>query len=149
MPEKNRFLPGLRSWIGFDQRTVLFDRPDRAAGEPKQNFRRLLRYAFDGVFSFSYKPLRLMMWMGVLISTLGFALACFYIVRRLLGIDVVPGFSTIVSLVLFLGGVQLVAIGLLGEYLGRIYDEVKRRPLFIVQKTFGLDNRENEKKPGC
>ena len=144
LPEKNRFLPGLRSWIGFDQRTVFYDRQDRAAGEPKQSYRRLLRYALDGVFSFSYKPLRLMMWMGIFISTLGFALACFYIVRRLLDIDVVPGFSTIVALVLFLGGVQLVAIGLLGEYLGRIYDEVKRRPLFIVQKTFGLEKREKK-----
>lgn len=142
LPEKNRFLPGLRSWIGFEQRTVQYDRQERAAGAPKQTLGRLVRYAFDGVFSFSYKPLRIMMWAGLLIAALGFILACVYIVRRLLNIDVVVGFTTIVSLVLFLGGVQLAAIGLLGEYLGRIYDEVKRRPLFIVQKTYGLDDKD-------
>ncbi len=147
LPEKNRFLPGLRSWIGFDQRTVLYDRPDRAAGEPKQNLRRLLRYALDGVFSFSYKPLRLMMSAGLLISTVGFLLACYYIIKRLAGWEEAQmGFTTIVSLVLFLGGVQLVAIGLLGEYLGRIYDEVKNRPLFIVQKTIGLEEKASGTK---
>ena len=140
LPEKNRFLPGLRSWIGFDQRTVFYDRQERAAGAPKQSFRRLLRYALDGIFSFSYKPLRIVMGTGLFISVLGFALAMYFILKRLLDIETAQtGFTTLVSLVLFMGGVQLVAIGLLGEYLGRIYDEVKQRPLFIVQRTYGLD----------
>jgi glycosyltransferase involved in cell wall biosynthesis len=147
LPEKNRFFPGLRSWIGFDQRTVLYDRQDRAAGEPKQTLRRLVRYAMDGVFSFSYKPLRLMMWMGLIICVTGFFLACFFILQRLFHIppETPTGFPTLATLVLFLGGVQLVAIGLLGEYLGRIYDEVKQRPLFIVRRTYGLENPENLK----
>lgn len=144
LPEKNRFFPGLRTWIGFDQRTVFYDRQERAAGAPKQNFRRLFRYAMDGVFSFSYKPLRLMMWMGLVICSITFALACFFILQRIF--DLPPptptGFTTLVTLILFLGGVQLVALGLLGEYLGRIYDEVKQRPLFIVRQTYGLPRTE-------
>ena len=88
-----------------------------------------------------------MMWAGLLISTVGFLLACYYIIKRLAGWEEAQmGFTTIVSLVLFLGGVQLVAIGLLGEYLGRIYDEVKNRPLFIVQKTIGLEEKASGTK---
>jgi glycosyltransferase involved in cell wall biosynthesis len=135
LPERNRFLPGLRAWIGFDQRTVLYDRPDRAGGAPKQSLRRLTRYALDAIFGFSYKPLRLMMVAGLAISLAGFLLAAFFIIRRLTGAEIAEtGFTTLVTLSLFLGGVQLIAIGLLGEYLGRIYDEVKQRPLYIVRR---------------
>jgi glycosyltransferase involved in cell wall biosynthesis len=138
--ENNRFIPGLRDWLGFEQATVVYDRSSRAAGEPKQTLRRLVRYAMDAVFSFSYKPLRLMTWFGVCVSGVGFLLASFYIARRLLGIEEAQmGFTTIVSLVLFLGGIQLIGIGLLGEYLGRTYDEVKRRPLYIVKSRYGID----------
>jgi dolichol-phosphate mannosyltransferase len=139
LSERNRFLPGLRSWIGFQQRVVLYDRDERAAGEPKQTLHRLVRYALDGVFSFSYKPLRLMTYCGVLISGMGFLTASYFIGKRLLGFEVAQtGFTTLVTLVLFLGGVQLVAIGLLGEYLGRVYDEVKARPLYIVKALHGV-----------
>ena len=137
--EKNRFFPGLRSWVGFEQGVVCYDREERAAGEPKQSMKRLIKYALDAIFSFSYKPLRLMTGIGVIISASGFALACFFIVRRLMGIEIAQtGFTTLVTLVLFIGGVQLIAIGILGEYLARIYDEVKQRPLFIVKKRHGL-----------
>jgi glycosyltransferase involved in cell wall biosynthesis len=137
--EKNRFFPGLRSWVGFEQDVVYYDRPDRAAGEPKQSLKRLIKYALDAVFSFSYKPLRLMTGTGVLISASGFGLACFFIIRRLAGTEIAQtGFTTLVTLVLFLGGVQLIAVGILGEYLARIYDEVKQRPLFIVKEKHGL-----------
>jgi len=135
LPEKNRFLPGLRAWIGFDQRTVSYDRQQRASGASRQSLMRLVRYGLDGVFSFSYKPLRLMVATGTATSGVGFVLACWYVVKRLAGIEVAQtGFTTLVTLVLFLGGVQLVAIGLLGEYLGRIYDEVKQRPQYIVRR---------------
>lgn len=140
LSERNRFLPGLRSWIGFEQRTVLYDREDRAAGRPKQTLRRLARYALDGVFSFSYKPLRFMTYSGTLISAIGFLMAIWFVGKRLLGFEVAQtGFTTLVTLVLFLGGVQLIAIGLLGEYLGRVYDEVKARPLYIVKSVHGAD----------
>lgn len=137
MPEKNRFLPGLRAWVGFEQRAVYYDRDERASGRPKQTFPRLVRYALDGVFSFSYKPLRLMVFAGSIICVTGFVLAARFVVRRLAGVEQAQmGFTTLVTLVLFLGGVQLVSIGLLGEYLVRIYDEVKERPLYIIRRRF-------------
>lgn len=137
LPEKNRFLPGLRAWVGFDQRSVCYDRDERAVGQPKQTFGRLLHYALDGIFSFSYKPLRLLVLVGGAISGMGFILASAFVIKRLTGVEQAQmGFTTLVTLVLFLGGVQLIAIGLLGEYLGRIYDEVKERPLYIIRHRF-------------
>lgn len=141
--EKNRFFPGLRSWVGFRQETVFYDRQDRAAGKPKQSLKRLVRYALDAVFSFSYKPLRLMTGLGLLISTVGFVLAMFFVMKRLMGVETAQtGFTTLVTLVLFLGGIELVAVGLLGEYLARIYDEVKQRPLYIVRDRYGAPRKE-------
>lgn len=146
LPERNRFLPGLRAWIGFDQREVFYTRDDRADGASRQSFARLVRYALDGLLSFSYKPLRLMMVAGATVSTLGFLLALSFIVRRLAGTEPAQtGFTTLVTLVLFLGGLQLIAIGLVGEYLGRIYDEVKQRPLYIVRR----DCRSHPVAPGA
>jgi glycosyltransferase involved in cell wall biosynthesis len=135
LPERNRFFPGLRSWVGFQTTEVLYDRQERAAGQPQQTLGRLLRYALDGVFSFSYLPLRLLTYTGSFIALLGFAAAAFYAVRRLLGIETAPtGYTTLVTLVLFLGGVQLIGIGVLGEYLARVYDEVKQRPPYLVRR---------------
>ncbi len=145
LPERNRFLPGLRAWIGFDQQTVFYDRQARAGGAPKQTLTRLVRYAADAIFSFSYKPLRIMVTLGMAISAVGFVLAVVYITKRLLGLETAQtGFTTLVTLVLFLGGIQLAAVGLLGEYLGRIYDEVKRRPLYLVrdEPTRGQTGRD-------
>ncbi len=137
LPERNRYLPGLRAWVGFDQRTVTYDRRERGAGAAKQSLWKLVRYAADAFLSFSYKPLRLMLACGVLVSMVGFVLALIFIFRRLFGFEVAPtGFTTLVTLLLFLGGVQLMAIGLLGEYLGRIYEEVKHRPLYIVKQRY-------------
>jgi len=135
LPEHNRFFPGLRSWVGFRTEEVAYDRQERAAGQPSQTFPRLLRYATDGVFSFSYLPLRLLTYSGIFISFSGFVIGCFFVLRRLLGVETAPtGFTTLVTLLLFLGGVQLIAIGIVGEYLGRIYDEVKQRPSYIVRQ---------------
>jgi len=137
--ERNRFVPGLRWWIGFEQRTIHYDRRDRAAGESKQSLDRLLRLGLDAIFSFSYKPLRVMVIMGFCVSTVGAFLTAGYVIKRLLGVEQAPiGFTTLVTLILFLGGIQLLAIGLLGEYLGRIYDEVKQRPLYIVKRRTGV-----------
>ncbi len=137
--ERNRFIPGLRAWIGFEQRKVLYDRQERQAGAPKQTLLRLIRYAMDGVISFSLKPLRYMALAGLIISLTGFVLASVYVFKRLFGFEVAQtGFTTLVTLVLFLGGIQLMGIGLLGEYLGRVYDETKQRPLYIVSKRYGV-----------
>jgi polyisoprenyl-phosphate glycosyltransferase len=139
LSESNRYLPGLRSWIGFRTAVVYYDRADRAAGEPKQTFMRLLRYALDAIFSFSYKPLRLSLVLGLLTATFalvyGFVLvACRLMGIGMFGLPVVTGYTSTIVSILFLGGVQLICVGLLGEYIGRIYDEVKRRPLFFIQQ---------------
>lgn len=140
LPEVHRFFPGLRSWVGFPRAEVFYDRLDRAAGTPAQNFRRLVRYALDGVFSFSRLPLRMLTYAGLFIAFVGFSVGVFFIVRRLLGIEVAQtGFTTLVTLTLFIGGVQLIGIGVLGEYLGRVYDEVKRRPNYIVKRRVGFE----------
>lgn len=141
LAERHRYVPALRSWIGFDQREVHYDRDGRSAGEPKQTMRRLISMALDGVISFSFKPLRLMTACGAILSVLGFALACHFVYKRLAGIETAEtGFTTLVTLILFLGGIQLIGLGLLGEYLGRVYDEVKQRPLYIVKKRIGVDD---------
>jgi glycosyltransferase involved in cell wall biosynthesis len=132
--ERNRFLPGLRSWVGYDQATVLYDREERAAGAPKQTFGRLVRYAFDAIFSFSLKPLRAIWTFGFIVSLFAFAYALYLLGLRVFHINVVPGFTTPTVAILLLGGVQLIAIGVLGEYLGRIYDEVKQRPHYVVNE---------------
>lgn len=136
LPERNRFFPGLRAWIGFPKTNVYYDRQERAAGTTQQSWRRLIRYALDGLFSFSHLPLRALTYSGVCIALIGFAAAVFYAARRILGIEIAPtGYTTLVTVVLFLGGVQLIGIGVLGEYLGRVYDEVKQRPNYIVKKS--------------
>jgi len=134
LPERNRFFPGLRAWIGFATADVPYDRHERAAGKPQQTFRRLVRYALDGVLSFSHLPLRLLTYAGIVVGFFGFCLGLYYVVKRLIKVETAPtGFTTLAALVLFLGGVQLIAIGVLGEYLGRIYDEVKQRPVYLVK----------------
>jgi dolichol-phosphate mannosyltransferase len=139
LPERNRFIPGLRSWLGFSQTSVPYDRGGRAAGRPKQTLRRLAHYAMDAIFSFSYKPLRAATYLGFIVSTLAFLMAAFYFVtffafHKQAG----SGFTTIVLCVLFLGGVQLICVGILGEYVGRIYEEVKQRPLYVVKERLGV-----------
>jgi dolichol-phosphate mannosyltransferase len=141
LTESNRYLPGLRAWVGFPTEVVRYDRADRAAGTPKQNLWRLTQYALDAIFSFSYKPLRLTLLSGLFVA--GFALfygALLFTYRLLgwgmFGQPVVIGYTSTIVSILFLGGVQLVSVGLLGEYIGRIYDEVKRRPLFLIQRIY-------------
>lgn len=139
LPESHRFFPGLRAWVGFRQVLLEYDRHARHRGSPKQTFTRLFRYAADGVLSFSYKPLRLMIAAGALVSAFGFLIAAYFVIKRLTGVETAfTGFTTLVTLVLFLGGIQLIAIGLIGEYLGRIYDEVKNRPPYIVGERIGI-----------
>ncbi len=139
LPERNRFIPGLRSWLGFSSATVIYDRKDRAAGKPKQTLRRLIKYALDGMISFSTKPLRWVTYFGFFVSFIAFLLIPTYIILALVYPNQVGrGFFTILLTVLFLGGVQLISVGILGEYIGRIYDEIKQRPLYVVAETVGI-----------
>jgi polyisoprenyl-phosphate glycosyltransferase len=138
LSESNRYLPGLRAWVGFRTDVVTYPRAERAGGEPKQTFWRLLRYGLDAIFSFSYKPLRLSLVVGLLTATFALVYGITLVAYRLLGMamfgqPIVSGYTSTIVSILFLGGVQLIGLGLLGEYIGRIYDEVKRRPLFFIQ----------------
>ncbi|MCI0565059.1 MAG: glycosyltransferase, partial [Nitrososphaera sp.] len=143
LPERNRFIPGLRAWLGFNQASVEYDRQDRARGRPKQTLRRLIRYAMDGMISFSYKPLRAATYFGFVVAIIGFITAIFFIVRRLFFKDpAVTGFTTLLTMMIFLGGVQLISIGILGEYIGRIYEEIKQRPLYVVKEKIGIDEEK-------
>lgn len=135
LQERNRFLPGLHSWVGFKQGFVKYDRADRAAGEPSQTFKSLFKYALDGVLSFSYKPIRMIGLFGTAVSIFSFVLAVYFTLKRLLGAEVAfTGFTTLVILITMFGGVTLMALALIGEFVARIYDEVKGRPMFIVDK---------------
>jgi glycosyltransferase involved in cell wall biosynthesis len=140
LPERNRFMKGLFAWVGFRQTGVEFVRDARVAGETSWNYFRLWNFAVDGLTSFSIMPLRIASVAGGLISLLGFAYAAWLVIRTLVyGVDV-AGYASIVVIVLFLGGVQLLCIGLIGEYLGRLYVEAKGRPLFIVADVFESDS---------
>ncbi len=140
--ERNRFLPGLRSWVGYGQANVLYDREERAAGQPKQSFTRLVRYAFDAIFSFSLKPLRAIWTLGFIVSAFSFLYALFLVTMRVLHVNVVAGFTTPTVAILLLGGIQLISIGILGEYLGRIYDEVKQRPHYVINEIIRRTNAD-------
>lgn len=137
MPERNRFVRGIRSWVGLDQVGLAYDRQQRYAGEPKYTFRRLLYLALDGLVSFSYVPLRMISIAGFCVSMMSLILAVFYFIKKLtVGLSP-PGFATIVVSIFFLAGIQLITIGVIGEYVGRIFEEVKRRPLYIVRRIIG------------
>jgi len=137
MPERNRFVRGIRSWIGFRQIGLAYERHARHAGQPKYTFGRLLGLACDGLISFSYAPLRLASLSGLGISLLSFLFATFYAIKKITVGLYPPGFATIVVAIFFLAGIQLITIGVIGEYIGRIFDEVKRRPLYVVRRVSG------------
>jgi dolichol-phosphate mannosyltransferase len=147
LPERNRYLRGLRAWSGFRQIGVEFERHARAAGTPQYTFKKSFKLAMDGVFSFSTVPLRLAAYLGLAVSSVAFLGAIFTLCQKIFaeqfakfGMTPGPhGIPTIVISTLFLGGVQLICLGILGEYLGRIYDEVKGRPHWVVQDCAGLE----------
>jgi dolichol-phosphate mannosyltransferase len=148
MPERNKYLRGLRAWCGFRQIGIPYERPARAAGTPQYTFSKSFRLALDGIFSFSAVPLRLASHLGLWVSILALIGVVFTFCQRVfrsyfasIGLGPGAGFATIVISILFLGGVQLICLGILGEYLGRIYDEVKGRPLWLIQDSAGLETK--------
>jgi dolichol-phosphate mannosyltransferase len=147
LPERNRFIRGLRAWVGFRQTSLEFDRPERHAGSPRYTLRARVGLAFNAIFGFSYLPLRLSTFLGVTLSISGLAYAFYILVGRMSGrFTVVPGWATVVISVLVLGGVQLVMLGIIGEYLGRIYEELKRRPQYIIERKSGFRDDTPEGK---
>lgn len=140
LPEKDRFMKGLYCWPGFQNTHVEYERPSRAEGYSKFNFWQLWNFALNGFTSFSTMPIRAGIYLGLLISLISFVYAFFIATKTILfGIDV-PGYASIMVTVLFLGGIQLFFLGLLGEYIGRIFKEVKNRPLYVVEETIGLNS---------
>jgi glycosyltransferase involved in cell wall biosynthesis len=140
MPERNRFVRGIRAWVGFRQTGIEYDRDPRFAGESKYPLTKLMRLAYDGVVSYSFVPLRLVTQLGFLISLVAFGMMTYILMLKIVwGISLVGWTSTII-VILFLGGVQLLSLGILGEYIGRIFDEVKRRPLYVVKDLIGFES---------
>ena len=141
MPERNRFVRGIRSWVGLDQVGLAYERQVRNAGRPGYSFIRLIYLALDGLISFSYLPLRVIALSGIFVSFFSIAMAVFYAVEKLLvGLNP-PGFATLTVAIFFFAGIQLITIGVIGEYVGRIFEEVKQRPLYIVRRvTQGRSN---------
>lgn len=140
--EQHRFMRGLSAWVGFKQLGIPYKRDARKAGETKYPLRKMLRFAFDGITSFSYVPLQLATYFGFLIAGLSVLFILVVMVLRLGGEEAFKGQATTLVSVLFMGGVQLIFLGIIGEYLGRIYNEVKRRPLYIVAETLGLTDED-------
>jgi dolichol-phosphate mannosyltransferase len=137
MRERNRYIRGMTSWVGFTQTSVPYQRDARHAGETKYPIRKMIRFALDAIASFSHAPLQIATVAGFLFAALAFLAIPVAIVFRIFG-AFVPGVTTTVVAVLLLGGIQLMAIGMIGEYVGRIYDEVKRRPLYVVRDRANL-----------
>jgi dolichol-phosphate mannosyltransferase len=137
--ERHVFLRGLRAWVGFARAKVVYERPARFAGETKYGFRKLLRLALSGYVGFSSMPLRLAGLVGTVAALGGFGLALWAILTHLFGAETPWGWASTVSIILVLGGMQLLVLGIIGEYLARVYDEVRQRPRYIVEQAVGVE----------
>jgi glycosyltransferase involved in cell wall biosynthesis len=138
MPERNRYISGLRAWSGFRQTAVYYDRDPRFSGKPQMSLSRLVQLALDGIFSFSNVPLRLAIYLGLATAFLSFAIGLWAISARLFTDKAVLGWASTIISILFVGGMILFTLGVIGEYISRIYEEVKNRPLYVVQETVGI-----------
>ena len=147
LPERNRFMKGLFAWAGFKQSAVEYDRAERKSGTSKFNYWKLWTLAIDGITSASTLPLRLWSYVGALIALAAIAYACVVTARTLLFGSVVPGYASLMASILFLGGIQLLSLGVLGEYVGRILIEAKQRPIYVVNDRIGFDEPEPVKQP--
>lgn len=139
--ERNRYVRGIISWLGFKQTGVEFSRDKRFAGSTKYPLKKMLKLAFDGIASFSYKPLKLASYTGMLFSVLSFLYLIGLLVQKIFFMkSTVPGWTTIVALNLFFNGIVLIILGIIGEYIGRIYDEAKGRPLYVIREKINMDD---------
>ncbi len=142
LPEKDRFMKGLFCWPGFKHAVIEFDRQERAQGQTKFNYWRLWNFALSGITSFSTFPIRIGIYLGLTVAFLSFMYGSFVILKTVItGVDV-PGYASLLVTILFIGGIQLFFLGLLGEYVGRIYKEVKNRPIYLVAEKWGFDESD-------
>ncbi len=142
LPERTRFMKGLFAWLGYKSAAVYYDRPARQEGQSTWSYWKLWNFALDGLTSFSTMPLRVWTYIGLIVSLLSFGYASFLIFRTLIaGVDL-PGYASLMVVILFLGGIQLISLGVLGEYLGRVFIEVKRRPIYLIDRVYHFPNGE-------
>lgn len=154
MPERNRYLRGLASWVGFSQASISYARDERYKGERKYTLWQSARLAFDGITAFSHFPLRLVVHLGIVVSLAGFLYIAITIILALVYGRVVPGWTTLMAAVIFLGGIQLMVVGVVGAYIGRIYIEVQQRPLYLIKQKIGFSEKgerrdEPERRGPC
>jgi dolichol-phosphate mannosyltransferase len=147
LPERTRFLRGLRSWVGYRQAGIEYERQVRQQGDSKYSLAKLFKLAFDGIVSFSTAPLKLALVLGLLVSLGGFVLILVLIYLRLSHSFDLPGWTSLMVVVLFLGGIQLTTVGIVGEYVARIYEEVKARPLYLVARSAGFETDRSGLEP--
>jgi polyisoprenyl-phosphate glycosyltransferase len=140
MRESHRFMKGLSTWAGFPTTALYFERKPRCGGSTKWNYWGLWNYALEGIVSFSTVPLKMASYLGLMTATLSLLFAAFLVVRTLIFSDPVKGYPSMMAAILFIGGVQLIFIGIIGEYIARIHDEVKGRPIYVIDSTRGFDN---------
>lgn len=136
--ERNRFMKGLFAWVGFKTTILPYERPERAEGESKFNYWKLWNFALDGITSFSTLPLRIWTYIGGTIAVLALIYMIITMTMTLIWGNTTPGYTSLMTVILFLGAAQLISLGIIGEYLGRLYTEVKQRPIYIVEQTLGL-----------
>ena len=141
--EQDRFVRGLVSWVGYSQIGIPYSREKRYAGETKYPYTQMLKFAIDGLTSFSSVPLRLATYLGYITSFFAFLYACSVFIQKALGITV-QGWATIMVGMLFIGGVQLICLGIIGEYISRIFTETKQRPMYLVEEIFNSESYNNE-----
>lgn len=132
--ESDRYTKGMYSWVGFKKKEIIYDRDPRAAGTTKWNYTKLVNLAIDGITSFTTAPLRISTYVGTIISVISFVYIVYLVVRPLFGVPTIPGYSSTLAVILFLGGIQLLSLGIIGEYVGRIFNETKGRPLYFVEE---------------
>ncbi len=144
LPERNRYVRGLMSWVGFRQTAIEFERSERFAGTTKYPLKKMLKLAMDGIMSFSFKPLKIATWLGSFISAASFVYLITVLLQHLIWPQTTqPGWASLIAAILFFNGITLLMLGIIGEYIGRIYDEVKNRPLYIVRETMNLEERDS------
>jgi polyisoprenyl-phosphate glycosyltransferase len=147
MRERDRYVRGMFAWLGFQQVGVDYVPAPRSAGQSKYTVSRMTRLAFDAIFSFSIYPLRVVLALGLAVSLVSFAFGVISGISKYIGVYTVPGWATIVVVTTFIGGIQLIVLGGIGEYIGRIYEEVKQRPLYVVRRTYGFPEPIEEQQP--
>lgn len=146
LPEKNRFIRGMVSWLGFKQIAIEYVRSERFAGETKYPLKKMIKFAKDGIIGFSTKPLRLITSLGLFSVILSLILLIYSLLVKLLGGNVEKGWTSIMVAITFFGGVQMLSLGVVGEYIARIYDEAKNRPLYLIREKLNFENKEEPSK---